>query len=49
MDFEFIVRTPPDEECINNFKKSISQGMIEKYGVEVLKKAVEIIESTENK
>lgn len=47
MDFEFIVSTPPDRECIDNFKKSIAQGLINKYGVDKLKKIVEIIETTE--
>lgn len=48
-DFEFIVITPPDEECIENFHKTLAQGLINKYGIETMKKVVELSKTQENK
>ena len=40
-DFEFIIVTPADEESITNFHKSLAQGLINKHGIETMKKVVE--------
>lgn len=49
MDFEFIVGTPPDEECIQNFHKTLAQGLINKYGSEKIDKLIKAIETKEEK
>lgn len=41
-DFEFIIVTPPNEECIESFHKTLAQGLINKYGIEIMRKVVEL-------
>lgn len=40
-EFEFIVDISPDEETIKAFHRSIAQGLVNKYGVETMKKVLE--------
>ena len=43
-DFEFIVDVPPDDYCIEKFHIALARGLINKYGVENMKKILETIE-----
>lgn len=46
MEYKFIVRTPPDQECIDEFYKSVAQGLINKHGVEFMREVVRTLKET---
>lgn len=39
-DFKFIVKTPPDEECIRNLSRVSGKILVDKYGVESIKQVL---------
>ena len=45
-DFEFIVDVPPDDYCIEKFHIALARGLINKYGVENMKKILETMKNT---
>lgn len=42
-EFEFIIRISPDQGCLREMHKMMAQGLINKYGAEVMKKVIENI------
>ncbi len=40
MDLKFVIDTPPDEKCLNDFHKLLAKGLINRYGIETMKKVV---------
>lgn len=40
-DFEFIIRIQPDQGCLREMHKTMAQGLINKYGAEVMKRVIE--------
>ena len=40
MELKFVIDTPPDEECLNDFHKALAKGLINRYGIETMKRVV---------
>jgi hypothetical protein len=43
-EFNFIINTPPDETTIDEFHKSLARILVKKYGVETIKKVIQLVE-----
>lgn len=41
-DFEFVVKTEPDQETIKEFHKILAQALINKHGEKTMKEVVKI-------
>ncbi len=46
-DFKFVVGVDPDEETIKEFHKILANGLIKRYGIETMKKVLEIVNNSE--
>ena len=45
IEYEFIFDNEPDEETLIEFHRSLAQSYIDKYGVENMKKVLEVLKS----
>mgnify|MGYP004652525401 CR=1 FL=1 len=40
MELKFVIDTPPDEECLIRSHKTLAKGLINRYGIETMKRVV---------
>lgn len=47
MKFIFVVKTKPDEDIEREFHRSLAKGLINKHGIDVMKKAIYVVKGKE--